>query len=73
MSDSVEVALISGAFGIVNTVVYLLVLRTTGQTREHMKELAYNTNSKMDRLLDVTGKAEFAKGVKQEQDRAEPK
>jgi hypothetical protein len=71
MSDSVGVALISGAFGLVNTAVYILFLRSAGKTREHMKELADNTNSKMDRLLEVTGQAEFAKGVKHEKDRAE--
>ena len=69
MSDSMGVALVSGGFGLVNTAIYVLFLRTAGKTRDHIKELADNTNSKMDRLLEVTGQAEFQKGIAHEKER----
>lgn len=34
-------------------------------------KLAENTNSKMDRLIEVTGQLEFRKGVQHQKDQAE--
>lgn len=42
----------------------------TAETSSKMDLLEKNTNNKMDRLLEVTKQAEFAKGVKSEQEKA---
>jgi len=66
----VWVALVSGLPSIVAAILGYMNKRSISitaqhvvETKERMKTLEDNTNCKMDKLLEVSNKAEFAKGL----------
>lgn len=70
MSDLVLIALIAGGpstigaiLGFVNNVLVRRTAEHIKKTKEAMDQLERNTNSKMDKLVEVVGEAEHAKGL----------
>lgn len=51
------------------TILGLLTLRKSNQNSAKIEEVHKSTNGKMDKLLEVTGAAEYAKGTKDEKNR----
>lgn len=64
MSDIVLVAIITGGFGLIT----MFVNRWFKKMDEKLDQYHKAVNGKMDELLQVTGEAEKAKGVKEGRD-----
>lgn len=66
MSDAVLVGMIAAA---PPTLLALAALVSSFRNGQAVKQIHVIFNSKMDKLLKVTGESEFAKGVKQEKEK----
>ncbi len=63
------VAIIYGIAPLWNTILQFMLHQKMGTVVQRIEEVETNVNSKMDRLVKVTGESEHAKGVLQEKTR----